>query len=303
MFLFVNRRGMSSFSVCAKCKEFFRCPRCERALIYDKEGYYRCLHCSYKTDIFPKCPKCNGTEFQNIGSGNQTVEREIKKIFPGAKIKLIDFESLKNKKDQQELFKDIKDKKYDILIGTQTALKGWSFPNLGLIGIMNADDMMNFTDFNSDERSFQLFQGAYEKIRNTQYGKFVIQTYNTEHPVMKAIRNSEFEQFYEKEIAQRKSLKYPPFYRIIKLILRTPFQAKMEKETGYIFGRLNILSKENNDISVFEPFVPQLSKVRDKFRKQIIIKISGQDIPKELEKTLKNLDSDWIIDVDPIGIV
>lgn len=302
IFLFVNRRGMSSFSICSKCKEVLRCPRCERALIYDKEGFYRCLHCPHKTDIFPKCPRCNGTEFQNIGTGNQTVERETKKMFPGAKIKLIDFESLKNKNDQKELFQDIKNKKYDILIGTQTALKGWRFPNLGLIGIINVNDIINFTDFNSDERSFQLLNGVYEKIRNINYGKIVIQTYETEHPIIKAFRNSDFEQFYEKELEQRKNLNYPPFYRIIKLIIRTPFQAKMEKEIGYIFGRLKILSEEDNSISIFEPFIPQLSKVRDKFRKQIIIKIEGKNIPEKLVKSLKNLESDWIIDVDPISL-
>jgi primosomal protein N' (replication factor Y) len=161
---------------------------------------------------------------------------------------------------------------------------------------------MNFTDFNSDERSFQTFAGIAEKIRNNKYGRFVIQTYNTEHPIVKAIQDSEFEQFYEKELEQRKNLKYPPFYRIIKLILRTPFQAKMEKETSFIFGRLKILSEENKDLSVFEPFIPQLSKVRDKFRRQIVIKIKGEDIPENLKRTLKNLESDWVIDVDPISL-
>lgn len=303
VFLFINRRGMSSFSVCANCKEVFRCPRCERALIYDKEGIYRCLHCSYKTDIFPRCPKCNSTEFKNIGSGNQTIEREIKKMFPGAKTKLIDFESIKKKDEQKKLLKDIENKKYDIIIGTQAALKSWSLPYLGLIGIINADDILNFTDFNSDERAFQTLRMISEKIKNNKYGKTIIQTYHTEHPVIKAIQETEIENFYQEELEKRKSLKYPPFYRIIKLILRTQFKAKMEKETNYIFGRLKILAERNNNISVFEPFVPQLSKIRDKFRKQIILKIADDKIPDELEKTLKNLGSDWIIDVDPINLV
>ena len=303
VFLFAGRRGISSFSVCTKCKEVLRCPRCERALIYDKEGIYRCLHCSYKTDIFPKCPKCNSAEFQNIGSGNQSIEREIKKIFLGAKIKLVDFESLKSKKDQRELFEDINNKKYDIIIGTQIVLKAWQLPHLGLIGIINTDNLLNFTDFNSDERSFQVLSEALEKIKNNQYAKLIIQTYNDQHPVIKALQESDLEKYYQEELAQRKNLKYPPFYRIIKLILRTEFGAKMEKEASYIFGRLKILSERYPEISVFEPFIPQLSKVRDKFRKQIIIKLNSQEIPDELKRTLKNLDSDWIIDIDPISLV
>lgn len=301
-FLFVNRRGMSNFSICTNCKEVFRCPRCERALIYDRDGSYRCLHCNFKTDIFAKCPKCKGTEFRNIGTGNQAVEREIKKMFSSAKTKLVDFESLKNKNDQQKLFKDIKDKKYDILIGTQTALKGWDIPHLSLIGVVNADEFINFTDFNSDERSFQTLIKIAEKIKNNKYGKLIIQTYNTEHPVIKVIAEPNLEKFYDEELQQRKSLKYPPFYRIIKLIMHTQSSAKMEKESSFIFGRLEILSQENKNISIFEPFIPKLSKIRDKFRKQIIIKLSSREIPKELEKTLKNLGSDWIIDIDPINV-
>jgi primosomal protein N' (replication factor Y) len=300
--LFVNRRGMSSFSICENCKEVLRCPRCERALIYEKEGFYRCLHCNYKTDIFPHCPRCQATTFKNIGTGNQTMEREIKKMFPSAKIKLIDFESLKNKNDQKELFRDIREKKYEILIGTQTVLKGWDFPHLGLIGVINADELLNFNDFNSDERSFQALKGMSEKIKNIRYGKMIIQTFSTEHPVVKALKEPIWEKFYQEELEKRKSLKYPPFYRIIKLTLRTQYGAKMEKESRFVFGRIKILSEENKEISIFEPFVPQLSKIRDKFRKQIILKIGSPKIPEKLEKTLKNLDSDWIIDVDPIGI-
>jgi len=302
VFLFAGKRGMSSFSVCASCKEVLRCPRCERALIYDKDGHYRCLHCAYKTDIFAKCPKCNGTEFRNIGIGNQTIEREIKKIFPGAKTKLIDFESLKNKEDQKKLFSEINSGKFDIIIGTQTILKAWDLPKIGLISIINADDLLSFSEYNSDERAFQILSEALQKASDTKETKLIIQTYNTEHPVIKSIGESGFEKFYENELEQRKSLQYPPFCKMIKLTLRTFYQAKIEKESAFIFGRMKILSEKNSDISVFEPFIPQLSKIRDKFRKQIVIKLRCQEIPEELERTLKNLGSEWIIDVDPISI-
>lgn len=301
VFLFTNKRGMSSFSVCMSCKEVLRCPRCERALIYDKSGQYRCLHCTYKTDIFAKCPKCGGTEFKNIGIGNQTIEREIKKIFPGAKTKLVDFESLKNRNDQQNLLGEINSGKFDIIIGTQTILKAWNLPKLGLIGIINADDLLSFSEYNSDERAFQILEEALQKAHDNN-AKLIIQTYSAEHPVIKSLISSEFEKFYENEIEQRKALKYPPFSRMIKLTLRTFFKAKIEKESAFIFGRMKILSERDKNISVFEPFVPQLSKVRDRFRRQIVIKLSCLEIPEELGRTLKNLGSEWVIDIDPINI-
>lgn len=299
--LFINRRGMSSFSVCNDCGETFRCPRCERALIYDKKGIYRCFHCSYKTSIFPECPKCHSSSFRNIGTGNQTIEREIKKIFPEARTKLIDFESLQKKEDKEKMFQDLEQNKFNIIIGTQSALKSQNLPYLHLIGIINADTALNSSDFNSDERAFQIFFGAAEKIQNLNYGKLILQTYNPQHPVIKAL-DENLEKFYNNELDQRQILKYPPYYKLIKLILRTENKPGIEKEAGIIFERVKHFSKEN-DVSVFEPFTPLLSKVRDKFRKQIVIKIKGQEIPKDLEKCLKGLGSNWITDVDPINLV
>lgn len=314
VFLFVNRRGMSSFSVCDSCKEVLRCPRCERALIYDKSGRYRCLHCAYKTDIFIKCQKCSGTEFRNIGIGNQTVDREIKKMFPQAKTKLVDFESIKNKNDQKNLFEKIRQKEFNIIIGTQTILKEWITSQFGLIGFINADDFINSSEFNSNEKYFQILLQAIEKSRN---GKLIIQTYNTENSIIKSAAENELDVFYQEQLEERKSLKYPPFYGIIKLILRMKNQSLIEKESKNVFEKIKEISKNNKDILVFEPFTPLLSKVRDSYRKQVIIKINNiksargknfkedetsGNIPEDLIKYLKGLGADWVIDIDPINI-
>lgn len=307
IFLFANRRGMSSFSICANCKEVLRCPRCERALIYDKSGQYRCLHCAYKTDIFAKCPKCSGTEFRNIGIGNQTIDREIKKIFPEAKTKLVDFESIRNKEEQKSLFEKIQKKEFDIVIGTQIILKEWDVSRFGLIGIVNADNFINSSEFNSNERSFQILSQAIEKSRS---GKLIIQTYNAENQIIKSAINNELDDFYRDQMEERKSLKYPPFYVIIKLVLRAKNPGLAEKESKIVFDKIKEISKKNKDILVFEPFTPMLSKVRDSYRKQIVIKINNTksidktdgNIPENLIKYLKELSADWIIDVDPINI-
>lgn len=300
--LFVNRRGMSSFSVCDNCKSVLRCPRCERALIYDAKGIYRCFHCAYKTGIFPECPKCHSNSFKNIGIGNQTVEREIKKIFPEASAKLIDFESLKKKEDKQKIFSDIEQNKFDIIIGTQTALRFHNLLHLGLIAIIDADALTNFPDFNSDEKAFQIFSQAAEKVKNIRGGKFIIQTYNPENTTIKSVIKQEFEEFYKNELPQRAALKYPPYYRLIKLIFRTKNKSRLEKETKIVFEKIKAFSENNKDILIFKPFTPLLSKIRDSFRKQIIVKLKGNNLPEDLKNYLRKLGSDWIIDIDPISL-
>ncbi|MDO8529450.1 MAG: primosomal protein N' [bacterium] len=308
--LFVNRRGMSSFSVCDNCKSVLRCPRCERALIYDAKGIYRCLHCAYRTSIFPECPKCHGNSFKNIGIGNQTVQKEIKKMFPEAKTKLIDLESLKKKDDKQKLFDDINQNKFDIIIGTQTALRFQNLPDLGLIAIINADEMASFSDFNSDEKVFQILTQAAEKIKNIQAGKFIIQTYNPENLTIQAATKQDIEEFYKNELEQRIILKYPPYYRLVKLIFRTKNKNNLEKETKIVFEKIKTFSENNKNVLIFEPFIPFLSKIRDGFRKQIIIKIRAgesalkkeNNIPEDLKNYLQKLGSDWIIDIDPISL-
>lgn len=298
-FLFINRRGMSSFSICESCKEVLRCPRCERALIYDQEGYYRCFHCNHKTSIFPHCPKCQGTTFKNIGIGNQTIEREIKKIFPGAKTKLVDFESLKNKTGQKTIFREINDKKYDIIIGTQAILKSWLLPHLGLVGIINADELLNFPGLNSDERAFQILTKAKNKAQNS---RLIIQTYSPENNVINCVANDGLENFYKKILEERNSLKYPPFYKIIKLTLRAKNKNSLEREIQIIFNAVKKISEKENDMMVFDPLVPLLSKIRDSYQKNIVIKIKGDMVPQDLLQYLKRIGSEWIVDIDPINL-
>ncbi len=305
--LFINRRGMSKFSVCASCKNTLKCPKCERALVYDSQGNYRCFHCGYKTDIFITCPNCKGNIFKNIGIGSQAIEKEMKKIFPKAKVKRVDADSMSGKKEEEIIFDDFGKFKIDILVGTQIITKGWDFPNVGLVGVIDADSLLSISDFKTSEKAFQnLVQiiGRTGRTKSLFAGTSIIQTYNPENYIMKAVSKLDFESFFESEISERKTLGYPPFWQIIKIIFKDQNQKKVEKEAKKVYTLIKEGDFAGFSLKISEPQYPLLNKIRGKFINQIVIRLKNKDnkIPKNLEKILKTLGSGWTIDRDPIGI-
>lgn len=305
--LFINRRGMSKFSVCASCKNTLKCPKCERALVYDSQGNYRCFHCGYKTDIFITCPNCRGNIFKNIGIGSQTIEKEMKKIFPKAKVKRVDADSMSGKKEEEKIFDAFGKGEIDILVGTQIITKGWDFPNVGLVGVIDADSLLSISDFKTSEKAFQnLVQiiGRTGRTRSLFAGTSIIQTYNPENYIMKAVSKLDFESFFESEISERKTLSYPPFWQIIKIVFSDQNQKKVEKEAKKVYTLIKEGDFAGFSLKISEPQYPLLNKIRGKFINQIIIRLKNKDekIPKNLEKILKTLGSGWTIDRDPIGI-
>ena len=299
--LFINRQGMSSFSVCESCKTVLKCPTCDRALTYEKSGIYKCNHCSFKTDIFPKCVKCGGINFKNVGLGTQKVEKEIKEIFLSAKIIVADTVASKQKDFQDNLYQKFSQSEANILIGTQMIAKGWDLPKVSVVGIVDADNLLSFPDFLAEEKAFQaISQVAGRVSRPGAYfpGKVVIQTFQPENEIIKLAAENNFETFFQKTIEERKSLNLPPIGKIIKLVFQDYDFKKVQKEVQDAFEILNKLS----GIKISEPHSPLLSKIRGRFREQIIIKFADK-IPTQLEKELKKLGSGWIIDRDPISII
>jgi len=304
--LFVNRQGMSSFSVCTACKNVLKCPQCDRALVYDRGGAYICLHCSYKTSITPQCFRCKGLAFSNIGVGTQKVEREIGQMFPEARIIRADRQTMKNQGAQAKLYKDFSLKKADILIGTQMISKGWDLPSVALIGIIDADNLFSIPDFSANTKAYQAIvqvSGRAGRPEAKFRGSVVIQTFNPDHAVIKAAAERDFLKLYEKEARERKELQMPPFGRIIKLIFQDHGQKKVDSEIQRVF--LELSKKKDRLTMVYEPHVPLLSRIRGRFRKQIIIKIiqDNHEITGEIRKILNFLPTGWIVDVDPISIM
>lgn len=300
--LLVKRRGYSTFSVCRNCKNILKCPKCERALVYfDETDNYRCLHCSYRADIFSSCPKCGSHQFSHFGVGIQLVERKIRRLFPKAKTARLDIDSVKTTKKYGELSRKMKDGKIDIIIGTQAALKLGGFFDFDLVGIVSAHEYFPIADFNSTEQALSSFVQAKNLVKSG--GKFVIQTFSPKEQVFDYLESKSQEDFFGREIKLRKKLFNPPFARLVKLSYRDDAKKKVERETKKIF---DLLAKTgNNEVEIADPYEPLVAKKRGYFYKNILIKVSRD---KELEKSplypiIGGLKKGWAVDVEPVSTV
>ncbi len=307
--LFVNHQGMSNFSICTNCKTVLRCPKCDRALIYENSGEYKCLHCNYTSGAFATCTACKGIEFKNVGIGTQLVEREVKKLFPTAKIKRLDGISSKIAGVKDQVFQDFNTKKIDILIGTQMITKGWDNPNVGLVAIIDGDSLFTSPDFLTDERAYaNIMQvaGRTGRIGATYPGKVIIQTYHPNNKIFDFILNQNYASFYQTQIKERQALRYPPFGKIVKLSFKDEDKNKVEKNSQLLHEKISKLILPYDWLSITEPSSPLVSKIRTKFIQQMIIKIKtdpgAKPLPIEIIKLLASLPTGWAIDVDPISI-
>ena len=306
--LFINHQGINAFTVCAACKEVLRCPQCQRTLVYDEGGTYKCLHCSYDSGAFAKCEKCGSLQFRNMGTGTQTVEREVKKRFPAARVARADNRTMKNTRDQENLFAKFSKGEIDILVGTQMITKGWDVPNVSLVGIIDADSLMTIPDISTDERALQnIMQAAGRTARvGSKYpGHVIIQTFDPFNKVIEAAANMDYDSFSKKELEQRETLKYPPFGRFIRLICQNSDKNALEKEAKVAYNKIMMSLGAETNIRIVGPTFPLVSKVRTLHRMQILISIRDLEtqLPKDILNQLYKLGSHWIIDVDPISII
>jgi len=306
VFLFVSRQGLTSFSVCANCKEVLRCPKCDRALILNNDGQYHCLHCAYKTSLTPKCVKCGSLVFNNLGMGTQKVEREILNFFPGAKILRADNQSARKTGTLEKIYAEFSQGQADILVGTQMVSKGWDLPNVSVVGIMDADNLLSLPDFFSYEKAFQSMlqvAGRTNRPKSKFPGVVILQTFHPENPIFQMVAARDYESFFQREIEERKKIGLPPLGKIIKLTFQDYSWEKTEKETE---RALTFLQKnKDTQTKIFDAQTPLLSKIRGRFRKQIIIRVKGKNalIPKNLKKNIRLLPPGWLIDVDPISLI
>ncbi len=300
--LLAKRRGYSTFSVCRSCKNVLKCPKCDRSLVYFEElSSFRCLHCSFRADLFSSCPKCGGFQFSHLGVGTQLVERKIKRLFPRALIVRFDADSVKNVGEYEEFSRKIKNGKIDVIIGTQMALKLGGFFDFDLVGVISAQDFAGMADFNSNELAVNGFNQAGDLVGKD--GKIVIQTFAPRDEIFNYLEPNNYGDFFEKEIKLRKKLFYPPFSRLIKLTFRTGEKKKLKKEAKRIFDLLESSGNNGKEAGFAEPYDPLVAKKRSSFYKNILIKIAADKELNELPlyPILGALKKGWTIDADPIG--
>ncbi|MCC6722693.1 MAG: primosomal protein N' [Bacteroidia bacterium] len=292
--LFQNRRGYVPVTECSMCGWSPRCVNCDVSLtFFATSNNYRCSFCGFKKEIVNKCETCGSSRLKLIGYGTERLEEELKIHFQDAKIFRFDSESVKSKKHQENIIKAFEKNEIDILVGTQMISKGLDFENLELVGIVNADHLINFPDFRAAERSFQIFtQVSGRAGRRNKPGKVIVQTYQTWHKVIEALKNSNITELYDWEIQERLKYNYPPFCRIIKLTVKHP-DNKIATQAANLLGiSLKKILKDN----VLGPESPYISKIRNYYLKQIILKYepalhSSSKIKSLISKAILNIKS------------
>jgi len=305
--LFMNRRGFSTFVSCRDCGYVVMCPRCEIPLVYhetrNQTGLY-CHHCDYKTLIPSVCPDCKSHAIKFFGKGTQKIEAEIKRLFPDTRVKRMDTDSVK--KDHKNIYEEFKNKNFDILIGTQMIAKGWDLPDVDLVGIVSADNMLNLPDFRASEHAFSLItQVSGRTGRGAKRGKVILQTYNPDNPVLAMAAKHDYEAFYNQELPKRHELFYPPYSYLIHLLYSHKDLKKCEEESRALSKYIiQEIIGGNKNIVLVGPSPAFLPKVNNLYRWQILIKAGPKEnLDAIAKKVVKYTDNKWKVDVNPAGMI
>lgn len=299
--VFVNRRGFSTRTSCENCKKVLKCPKCDRALIYSEEqSQYRCLHCAYKMELFSACPACGGFQFSHRGIGTQTVEKKIKRLFPAARLVRLDADAAKSLEKYRSILQDFSAGKIDILVGTQSAIKGIYSDGIELAASISGRDFTDGIEFNS--RALALSRLFYMANLLNENGILAIQSFFGGNPLFDYLEKSELKKYFVRELAVRKKLSYPPFRKFAKLAYRDKSERKAESETKYAFDLLRATS--NNEIEIVGPYAPMSAQKRGMYARNILLKFDPKknigDLP--VRSVIGALRKGWSVDVDPVSI-
>ncbi len=284
--LLLNRRGYATTITCSSCGFTYKCPNCDITLTYHKtKNNLRCHYCGYTIFKNDKCPKCQ-TDLNFYGYGTEKVEAYLKEEFDDIRVLRMDTDTTRGKNSYEKMIEEFKNQKYDILLGTQMISKGLDFPNVSVVGIINADTTLNIPDFRSGERTFDLlYQAAGRAGRGNTLGNVIIQTFNKDNFILKCVAEQDYEKFYQYEMNIRKKLKYSPYYYLVSLKVTSKDYELCGHEAKKV---ANYLKKHlSSESIILGPTTSNVFKVNNIYRFQIIIKYR---FDKSLTSTLEDLD-------------
>lgn len=271
--LFLNRRGFSSFVSCRSCGFVFKCNNCDIAMTYHNNGYLVCHYCGNTARTPNTCPKCGSTYVKHFGVGTEKLEAAVKHYFKEVRILRMDVDTTRKKNSHEEIYNSFKSGKADILIGTQMIAKGLDFPNVTLVGVMAADMSLNLPDYKSSEKTFQLItQVSGRAGRGKEKGEVIIQSYSPDHYALTCAKNSDYENFFKKEINIRKVMEYPPFDDLFLINLSGKGEIKVKLFSKKLEKYLREILKEYDNIFIYEACPCSISKIKNIYRWQILIK-------------------------------
>lgn len=288
--IFFNRRGYSRQVLCRDCGNVIRCENCDVALNYHKDqGVLKCHFCNATYKMPSACPECGSINLSYNGIGTQKVVDEIKRLFPSARLLRMDNDTTSGKEGHFKILKDFAEKKADILVGTQMVAKGHDFPAVTLVGILDADMSLYFSDYRSGERTYQLItQVAGRSGRADKKGKVVLQTYNPDNEVLRFAINYDYVGFFEREKAVRKSTNFPPYSLVLRIMVEADDdKAAMEGLKEVYFRVKEVYDRERDKFTFFNKMKCPVKRIKNKYRYEILMRIPPDD--KRLKDEIYNL--------------
>ena len=273
--LFQNRRGFAPILECETCGNAPQCPNCDVSLTYHQyKNQLRCHYCGYHTYVPKECPTCSSTALDTKGFGTEQVEQEFMELFPDHKIARMDLDTTRGKNSYEKLIAKVDTGAVDCLVGTQMITKGLDFRNVDLVGVMNSDSMLNFPDFRSHERCFQLLtQVAGRAGRTENRGKVLIQTYNPDHMILQQVSTYDYSTFFREQLEDRYQFKYPPYQRLIRITFKhRDYNVTQESAQWFV----NALNQIPHGVQVLGPEFPAVARIRNKYLTHVVVKIGKQ---------------------------
>ena len=306
--LFQNRRGYSPFVECFACGWIPKCTNCDVSLTYHKyKNRLICHYCGYNIPLPNSCNNCGSPEVKTRGFGTEKIEDEMKSLFRNVRIARMDMDTTHSKNAFDKIVRNLENKKTDILVGTQMVTKGLDFEHVNVVGILNADNLINFPDFRAHERAYQLISQVSGRAgRKHKQGKVVVQTTQPEHQLLHLIQNQDYQSMMNNQLNERKLFKYPPFYRLIKIIIKHKKSETVDRAALQLAEEL----RKIKELIVLGPEYPLIGKIKLWYTKEIWLKLDRKihlDVTKsfiltaiEAVKKLPNNSNSIInVDVDP----
>ena len=292
--LMLNRRGYSSFVMCRECGTVDTCPNCDISLtLHMDTKSMNCHYCGFSKGIPHTCPNCSSRSIRYYGTGTQKASDELAEAFPQARILRMDVDTTRKKGSHEQILKEFGEGRADILLGTQMIAKGLDFPNVTLVGVLNADTALNLPDFRSSERTFQLLtQVAGRAGRAEKEGHVIIQSYNPKHYAITFAKNQDYEGFYAYEMSIRKQLAYPPYYFTVGLTLSHKIEAEVVKKSYEVLNMIR--SGLSDKVQILGPTPKPIARTHNLYHYQLIIKYRFEE---HLQEVLNQI-LDWTQEKD-----
>ncbi|MGJ5641422.1 replication restart helicase PriA [Formosa sp. S-31] len=290
--LFQNRRGFSPIVECNTCGHSPQCPNCDVSLTYHSyRKQLRCHYCGYNMAMLLKCQACGQPDLDSKGFGTEQIEEEVKALFPNYKVGRMDLDTTRGKYGYEKIITAFEQQEMDILVGTQMLTKGLDFRNVSLVGIMNADNLLNFPDFRAHERSFQLLSQVSGRAgRTDKQGKVLIQTYNPFHTILQQVSTNSYLTMYKEQMDDRYNFKYPPVYRLIRITLKHKDFNRVNTASNWLGTALRQVFGNY----VLGPEDPPVSRIRNLYHKNILLKVPPKQPLGSTKKAIVRINNSFM---------